>query len=305
MATVALAAENFWLFCVATALVGSSLGFSQQFRFAAAESVSTDRVSFAISFILMGSIAGAFLAPVVVAHSSAVDPDAPFARAFVVMIGFYFLAAALLSMLRKTEVAGDTVEGPSRAFTEVLKQPVFITAVLAGMVGQGVMTYVMTATPISMNVDHGHSLTVTSEVIRAHVIAMYLPSLVTPFLISRFGLRIVMSTGAIAMGATVVTGLAGVHVMHYWFALVLLGVGWNFLFVAGTTMLTESYRPSERFKAQAVNDFSVFGASALASLLAGSVLHALGWSVLLLSALPALVLVLLAIVMLRPKPVPA
>ena len=195
----------------------------------------------------------------------------------------------------------DAGDDQPRPLSDVIRQPAFATAVLAGMVGQGVMTYVMTATPISMNVADGHSLTDTAEVIRAHVVAMYLPSLVTPFFIARLGLRRVMGVGVVCMVATVAIGLAGKHLLHYWFALVLLGVGWNFLFVAGTTMLTQTYRPSERFKAQATNDFSVFGASAAASLLAGTVLHVLGWNLLLMSAVPALLLMAVAIVMLRER----
>jgi predicted MFS family arabinose efflux permease len=158
------------------------------------------------------------------------------------------------------------------------------------------MTYVMTATPISMNVDNDFSIQATSEVIRAHVIAMYLPSLITPLLITRFGLAPMMWVGALVMSVTVAIGLAGHHLMHYWFALVLLGVGWNFLFVAGTSQLVQNYRPSERFRAQAFNDFSVFAMSAAASLLAGTVLFNFGWVPLLLSALPALLIVFGALV---------
>lgn len=304
LASVALSQDTFWLFCLATFLIGSSLGFSQQFRFAAAESVSLDRVSFAVSFILLGSIAGAFLAPVIVGYSTASDPDAPFQRAFVVLIGLYALAAVLLSGLAVPAPGDEAPEGPARPFADVLRQPAFMAAVLAGMVGQGVMTYVMTAAPISMNVGEGHSLTETSGVIRAHVVAMYLPSLVTPLLIRAWGLRIVMAVGVVAMAATVGVGLAGQHLMHYWFAMVLLGVGWNFLFVSGTTLLTQTYRPSERFKSQACNDFGVFGASAVASLMAGTMLHAYGWAVLLYSAIPALVLMSIAIVSLRQRPAP-
>ena len=157
------------------------------------------------------------------------------------------------------------------------------------------MTYVMTATPISMNVEEGFSLNITADVIRAHVIAMYLPSLITPWLISVLGLPRMMTIGVLAMGATVLVGLAGHHYLHYWFSMVLLGIGWNFLFVGGTTQLVQAYRPAERFRAQALNDFSVFGASALASLLAGSILFALGWQILLWSAVPALVIMLVAI----------
>lgn len=297
LATVSLQVGSFWLFCGATALVGSSLGFSLQFRFAAAESVSVDKVSHAISFILLGSIAGAFLGPEVVALSAAADVDAPYSLGFWLLIALYGFGAVLLLGFRdlKPSHAETDEHRDARRFSEVISQPIFVTAVVAGVVGQGVMTYVMTATPISMNVSEGFSLQVTSEVIRAHVIAMYLPSLATPWLISKLGVTRMMFIGVVALCTTLGIGLAGHELMHYWFSMVLLGVGWNFLFVGGTTMLVQSYRSNERFKAQALNDFSVFSASALASLLAGTVLHLLGWASLLYSVIPALLIMLSAL----------
>lgn len=292
LVTAALGAADYWMFCAANGVFGASLGFSQQFRFAAAESVALDKVSHAISFILLGSIVGAFVGPELVAQSAAASAQQPYELVFKLLIGVYLVSAVVLLLLRDADVTPTAAAqtGDARSFTTVLRQPLFITAVLAGVVGQGVMTFVMTATPISMNVADGFSIQATSEVIRAHVIAMYLPSLVTPWLVSRVGLSRMMFVGIAAMGATLVIGLAGHQMMHYWFALVMLGVGWNFLFVSGTTLLVTTYQPHERFKSQAFNDFSIFGASALASLLAGSVLYALGWTTLLLSAIPALVL---------------
>lgn len=298
----ALAADMFWLFCVGTALMGSSLGFSQQFRFAAAESVDADTVSYAVSFILIGSIVGAFAAPEIIGYSARQSVETPYGQIFQIVMGLYVVAALFMLGIKSPTVSVDSESKGGRSVSELLGQPKFITAVLAGMIGQGVMTYVMTATPISMNVSVGFSITETSEVIRAHVIAMYLPSLFTPWLIGRLGLPRTMLLGTACLGITLGIGLAGHHYMHYWGAMVLLGVGWNFLFVAGTTMLTQTYAPAERFRAQATNDFAVFSTSATASLLAGSVLHALGWSWLLLSALPGLGVMLVAVVWLTRKP---
>lgn len=297
LATHALAAGSFWLFCAATGCVGSSLGFSQQFRFAAAESVPLHKVSHAVSFILLGSIAGAFLGPAVVSYSAETDPSSPYTLAFQMVIGLYFFAAVLLLGLRDMQVAHEVEaavhnDGPEPG---LFARPAFVTAVLAGVLGQGVMTYVMTATPVSMNVDNHFSLQTTSDVVRAHVIAMYLPSLITPWLVSRLGLPRMMLLGVIILGVTVAIGMAGHHLMHYWFSMVLLGIGWNFLFVAGTSLLVQTYRPEERFRAQAINDFSVFGASALASLLAGTILFEFGWLILMLSVLPALLIMLMTL----------
>lgn len=292
LAQHAVAQQLYWLFAVAAAFIGSSLAFSQHFRFAAAESVATPMVSHAISFILVGSIVGAFIAPALISHAAALTPATPYVKVFWMNLALYGAAAFLMLFLRNISVEeGDsTYEG--RPFMDVVSQPLFITAVVAGIVGQGTMTYVMTATPLSMNVGEGYSIVETAEIIRAHVVAMYLPALFTPFLITRFGLPKMMVAGTVTMFGTLLIGLSGQHIFHYWWSMVLLGVGWNFLFVSGTTMLTQTYRPTERFKAQALNDFGVFTASALASLLAGTILHNFGWVTLLMSAFPALLLML-------------
>ncbi len=302
VAYFAVTAGSFWGFCGATVLIGSSLGFSQQFRFAAAESVNAPIVSHAISFILVGSIVGAFLAPEIIRVSIAMSDGASaesaavYGNAFLIILGLYVVAGVVVQGLRGLVVQDEEVaQAEPRPLKTIALTPLFITAVVAGVVGQGVMTYIMTATPISMNVSSGFSIQDTSEVIRAHVIAMYVPSLFTPFLIARFGLMKVIVLGAIIFAVTLFIGLAGHHYMHYWWSMVLLGVGWNFLFVSGTTLLTQTYRPAERFKCQAVNDFSVFAGSAAASLLAGTVLHAFGWETLLVSAWPGIAIVLLAV----------
>ncbi|MCR9258824.1 MAG: MFS transporter [Pseudomonadaceae bacterium] len=301
VATVALEVNDFTLFCLATTVVGSSLGFSQQFRFAAAESVSPDKVSHAVSFILLGSICGAFLGPELVSLSATRNPQAPYGLGFYGLIILYLASGALLLALKPRELSTEQapVHEQPRQIVQMLLYPALFTAVLAGVVGQGVMTYVMTATPLSMTVGIGYSLQEASEVIRAHVIAMYLPSLMTPWLITRLGLSRVMALGTITLAATLCIGLLGHHLMHYWFSMVMLGIGWNFLFVGGTTQLVQSYHPSERFRAQALNDFSVFSASAAASLLAGVVLFYFGWSVLLISTAPALFLMLVTLVWAR------
>ena len=292
----ALEAEAFWGFAAAALGIGATLAFAQQFRFAAAEVVPPERAGQAISLILLGSIGGALLGPELVARSAALDPERPFRFAMLALAGLHVLAGLVLAGLRtghRIEAADDTA--PARPLLEVVRQPLFLTAVLGGVVGQGVMTFLMTATPVSMHVVEGHGIAETAGVIRAHVVAMYAPSLASALLIGRFGARRLMAAGIVAMIVTLGLGLSGREVMHFWWALVLLGVGWNFLFVGGTTLLVGTYRSAERFRAQAVNDFSVFGVSALASLAAGSVMLQFGWTTVLFSALPALVLLALAL----------
>lgn len=296
LVTVALSVDNFVLFSTGTFLMGSSLGFSQQFRFAAAESVSAEAVSYAISFLLMASILGALAAPEIIAFSSRSGGKTVYGTAFQVVMCLYVIAALLMLGLKFGAVTQASAASRRHSITDFLTRPKFVTAVLAGMIGQGVMVYVMTATPLNMNVSMGFSIEDTSSVVRAHVIAMYLPSLLTPWLIGRIGLGRTMLLGTVCLAVTLSIGLAGHQYLHFWGSMVLLGIGWNFLFVSGTTMLTQTYSDEERFKAQATNDFAVFSTSATASLLAGTLLHAVGWSWVLISAVPALLAMLIALV---------
>ena len=160
----------------------------------------------------------------------------------------------------------------------------------------------MTATPLSMHINDGFSLEETAAVIRAHVLGMYVPSLVAGFLIEKLGVTRLMFVGALGLLATSIVGLQGHSFMHYWWGLVLLGVGWNFLYVGGTTLLTYTYSMAERFRAQAVNEFLVFGTSATASLLAGTVMHYFGWSTLMLVPIPILLAICVALVAVRKDP---
>ena len=305
LAVYALQAESFSLFCIAGALIGVTVAFSQQFRFAAAESVPMPMVSKAVSLILVGSIGGAFLGPELAARSPDWTPVQPFKGAYFAATAAYALAFVVLLMFRNPQPVSDSdgeSENSRRSMWSIILLPVVTAAILAGMVGQGVMTFIMTATPVSMHVVDGHSLADTAEVIRAHVLAMYLPSLFSGVLIGWIGVRRVMFAGIVALAATVGLGMLGHEFMHYWGALVLLGVGWNFLFVGGTTLLVGAYRPAERFRVQAVNDFSVFGTSALASLLGGAVLLQFGWETVLIASMVPLLLMVAALVRIPGRP---
>ena len=302
LGALALELEHFWLFTGACCLVGATLAFSAQLRFAAAESVAPERAGAAVSAILLGSIGGALIGPELATRSPQWTPEQPYQGALFALAGLYAAACILLAWTKTAQPSGaDSRGGDGRPLAAILRQPAFLVAVLAGVVGHGAMVFIMTATPISMHVIDGHGLEETARVIQAHVVAMYLPSLASAFLVSRFGARRLMVFGALAMVVTVAVGLAGREAMHYWWALVILGVGWNFLFVGGTTALVSAYRQEERFRAQAANDFSIFGMSAVASLSAGALLHGFGWQVLLLAVLPALAAMLLAVAWTRPK----
>jgi len=300
IAGYALAQQSFVLFIVAGGLFGINMAFTQQYRFAAAESVDERYASRAISLVLVGAIGGALLGPELVTRLQFAYPEVQYLGSLLALAALYGLQALLFVGLGPLKGDDPTAgQRPARPLGEIVRNPVFLMAVFGGMMSFGVMTFVMTATPLSMHVHDGHSLEVTASVIRGHVLGMYVPSLFTGFLIERYGTVKIMTSGALALLAACVVGLQGQSVMHYWYALVLLGVGWNFLYVGGTTMLTYTYRMNERFKAQAVNEFCVFGTSAMGSLLAGTIIHAYGWFTLVTIPLLPLMLVLYGLFIVR------
>ena len=293
----ALWSSSFGLFLVAGLTFGINLAFTQQYRYAAAESVAPKYVPRAISFVLLGAIGGAFVGPELVTRGQYWVADVQYAGTMLAVAALYTVQVMLFFFLRKSNVDNETdLASSERPTLAIARQPVFIVAVLGGTAGYGLMTLVMTATPLSMNVNDGLSLAVTAGVIQAHVLAMYVPSLVSGFLIEKLGVVRMMLVGAVTLLATSIVGLQGHTVLHYWWALVLLGVGWNFLYVGATTMLTYTYSTAERFRAQGVNEFMVFGTSAIASLLAGTVMYYFGWFKLMLIPLPVLLIVCMALI---------
>lgn len=300
IAAMALSRGSFSGFLLAAFLFGINLAFTQQYRYAAAESVDARYVPRAISFVLLGSIGGALLGPGVVTVGHALVDGVAYAGSMYLLSGLYILQALLFLFLARTRA--ESFENPGaagRPTAEIIGQPIFIVAVLGGIAGYGLMTLIMTATPLSMHIDNGYSLEVTAGVISAHVLAMYMPSLVSGFLIERLGVVRMMFAGAALLLATSIIGLQGHALMHYWWALVVLGVGWNFLYVGATTMLTYTYSVAERYRAQGINEFLVFGSSATASLLAGTVMHYYGWFRLMLVPIPVLLLVATALFLVR------
>jgi MFS family permease len=292
----ALYLESFALFTLAAFVIGAQVAFSQQYRFAAAESVAPAVAGRAISIVLVGSLGGALLGPEIAARAASPVFGVTWLGGFLAVAALFGgTALLLLALVEPRRLERDPDDAPARPITLLLRNPSFLVAVLAGVVGQGIMTFIMTATPVSMHAVDGHSMAHTSGVIRAHVLAMYLPSLASALLIDWLGIRRLMAVGVLAMLVTVTIALQGHAYLHYWWALVLLGVGWNFLFVGGTSLLMQNYRPAERFRSQAFNDFAVFGVAATGSLLAGSVVIRFGWWAVLWGSVPMLVLMAAAL----------
>lgn len=303
VAVVALSHSSFPLFIIAAMLFGVNMAFTQQYRYAAAESVALQYVPRAISFVLLGSIGGAIVGPELATRGRFWIESTPYAGTMIALAGMFMLQGLLFLRLQGIESLGnETAGGEGRDLRQIVLQPVYIVAVLGGTAGYGLMTLVMTATPLSMHIDDGFSIEQTAAVIRVHVLSMYVPSLFSGFLIERFGVSRLMLVGALLLLGTSIIGLQGQSLMHYWWTLVLLGVGWNFLYVGGTTMLTYCYTIAERFRAQAVNEFLVFGTSAAASLLAGTIMHYFDWFRLMLIPVPILIVIGLALLFVRRDP---
>ena len=306
LAGLALYTHNFGIFIAAGATFGINMAFTQQYRYAAAESVDPEHAPRAISYVLLGAIGGALVGPELVRYGQFAVPGVQYLGTLAAAGALYLVQAGLFLTMGALRGEGPGESGPPpRPLSTVTIQPLFLVAVLGGATAYGVMTFIMTATPLSMHIHDGFDLAATAGVIRSHVLAMYVPSLVSGLLIQRFGAVGVMASGAIGLLAACLIGLQGQSYLHYWFALVMLGVGWNFLYVGGTTMVTLTYTTSERFRAQAVNEFSVFGTSAAASLLAGTIIHLYGWVTLVLVPLPLLAAALLALYLVRRDPLVA
>ena len=296
IAAFALIKSSFLMFIFAAALFGINTAFTQQYRFAAAESVQSKYTARAISIVLLGAIGGALLGPELVIRGQYWYEGAQYSGTLLALSVLFVFQAILLLFLGSLKVNyNSTNKSQVRSINHIIKQPVFIMAVFGATIAYGSMTFIMTATPLSMHVIDGYSINITANIIRSHVLAMYIPSLFSGLLIEKFGTVKIMSVGALSLLGACLYGFEGQAVNNYWIALVLLGVGWNFLYIGGTTMLTFTYTTEERFKVQGINELCIFGTSAVGSLLAGTIMYIYGWFSLVILPIPFLLLVLLGL----------
>ncbi len=294
LAARAITAGSFTAFCGATFLMGVAGACVQQYRFAAAESVDARHTGRAVSLVLVGGIIAGALGPEIGRRGQDWF-GAGFSGAFLVVAMVQVLALVLLACLRMPPVAatdGDHVPVPIRTF---FARPSFMLAVVAAASAAAIMSFLMTATPVSMHVHDGHSIDQAAFVIQSHVVAMYGPSLVTGWLVDRLGVSRMMTAGAVVIGGAIAATTSNHAVPAYWTGLVLLGLGWNLLFIGATVLLMQTLAPAERFRAQGLNDFTVFGSQALGSLASGAVLNRFGWVAMNLAAIPVLLLVLVLV----------
>ena len=299
LAARATAAGSFAAFCTATFVMGAAGACVQQYRFAAAESVNAQHTGRAVSFVLVGGLIAGVLGPEIGRWGRFWSGDG-FSGAFVIVAIVQVAAMLILLTFRSPAVSAPAVAAAPIPFRAFFARPTFLLAVVAAASAAAIMSFLMTATPISMHVHDTHSIDDAAFVIQSHVIAMFAPSLVTGWLVDRLGVLRMMTTGAVTTVLALIAGMSGHSVVSYWFGLVLLGLGWNLLFIGATVLLSKNLEPSERFRGQGLNDFTVFASSAAASLAAGAVLNRFGWLTMNLAAVPV-VIVLLVLIARRAK----
>ncbi len=285
LAATSLSFESFFGFCTAAVMIGWSAAAGHQYRFAAMESVTPDLAPKATSVLLFGGILAAVVVPELAVwgqHLLATEC----AGSYLMRAGVYGLGIIIISFYQETKLRDDHHALQGRPLLQIICTPLVILAIGASTVAYGVMSFVMTAGPISMHEHAGHSLQATKLVLQSHIAAMYLPSLAFPWLLSKLGYKGMMWIGVLALLLCLTAGAMDTQVLHYWITMVVLGIGWNFLFLSGTNLLRHGYRVEERFKVQSFNDFLVFSIQGIASLSSGWFLFKWGWQGVIMASVP-------------------
>ena len=295
VSAVALMYQSFFFFCVGTTLLGVGIGFGTLYRFAAVEACEPEHKNRAISMVMFGGVLAAIIGPALAVESRDWISQ-EFVGSFVGLVGLYVIALLLLMgvSIPSTSNSVANKEG-QRPLFEIATQPVFIVAVVVGMVSYTVMNLLMTATPLAM-ARCGFSFPQTAWVIEWHVLGMFLPSFFTGRLIQRFGTTPMMLLGGVIMLACIFINLNGKTEWHFWSALFLLGLGWNFMFISATSLVTGAYVEQERAKTQATNEFLVFGMVTISALSAGWLEVSMGWETMNALMIPVVVWAMLVVV---------
>ena len=279
--------ELFFLFSFSSLCLGASVATMMQFRFAAIESVDPEKRPLATAVVILGGLISAFIGTeIATLGKNYFETD--FVGSFTILAFLFVIAFILMSFFKPAVKFKEQTSQSKRSLFDIVKQGSFLVAVSAATTGYVVMSFIMTATPVSMHVMDGFSLHQTKVVLQSHVIAMFLPSLFTAFLLKYIGLTRMMLLGVILFFTSIFIAFSSHALSYYWWSLVLLGLGWNFLFIGGTNLLPKSYNENEKFQVQSINDFLIFGLQALAALSAGWFVFNFGWEVVLISTIPLL-----------------
>ena len=292
LAAYSIMTQNFILFCFANFFLGIGMAFTHQYRFAAAESVEKNKAPKAISIILFGGIISAFLGPSLANYAKDIFSNSLYVGSYLALALLTFIRTILFLFFESKSNIKTNVKYAGRNYLELISQPRFIQSITASAFGYAIMTFLMTATPISMHVMENMSLDKTSIVIQFHVAAMFLPSLLTGYLIKRFGHSNVIYAGVFLYSITLITSIFDQSFFNYMFALIFLGLGWNFLFISGTSLLVLTYREEEKYRAQGLNDFVVYSIHAIGSLSAGVFIALTNWKIMNMICIPFMILII-------------
>ena len=294
MAAYSIIIESFLLFNLGCFLLGAGVAFSHQYRFAAVETVSKDMAPKAISIILLAGIGSAFIGPNLANISKEIIPEHLYAGSYIALAILTLSSTIFLLFYKDNHKPNNFVKKDTRSYFELISQPRFLQALIASAFAYAVMSFLMTATPISMHVMEKISLSKTGLVIQLHIAAMFLPSLITGNLIKKFGHSKIMYAGVVLFSITILTSLFEQNFVNYLTALVFLGFGWNFLFISGTSLLVLTYKEDEKFKAQGFNDLIVYSIQAVASLSAGIFLNLTSWKTMNLICIIFLIIIVIS-----------
>ena len=294
MAAYSIIIESFLLFNLGCFLLGAGVAFSHQYRFAAVETVNKDMAPKAISIILLAGIGSAFIGPNLANISKEIISEHLYAGSYIALAILTLSSTIFLLFYKDNHKPNNFVKKDTRSYFELISQPRFLQALIASAFAYAVMSFLMTATPISMHVMEKISLAKTGLVIQLHIAAMFLPSLITGNLIKKFGHSKIMYAGVVLFSITILTSLFEQNFVNYLTALVFLGFGWNFLFISGTSLLVLTYKEDEKFKAQGFNDLIVYSIQAVASLSAGIFLNLTSWKTMNLICIIFLIIIFIS-----------
>jgi MFS family permease len=300
LCSLAIWVGSFPLLCLGGVALGFAIANIQLYRFAATELAPPHYRAKAISYVTSAGVAAGIIGPLIARFTPTLLPH-QFLATYMALIVLHALAFGVLRLIEFPPARVETVPGPQRPLREIALQPTYMVAVTAAMISFGVMSFLMTAAPLAL-VACGIDASESPVTIFWHVMGMFVPAFFTGHLIMRHGVLNIMLLGVVVLVVAAAIDLAGINVWNFRVGMLLVGVGWNFLFVGATTLVTTTYRPAERGKAQALNDFLVFGTTAVASLFAGILQQAWGWGALNYLALPLIAVALLAVGWLRLRP---
>ena len=291
----AIIQQNFILFCIAHFILGLGIAFTHQYRFAAAESVDQDKVPKAISTLMLAGIVSSFIGITLANYTKNLFPDYLYAGSYVMLAVVTFIPVIFFIFYENKNNLNNysNTNYQGRKLSEIISQPKFLQAITAAAFAYAVMSFLMTATPLSMHIMEKFSLRETGIVLQIHVLAMFLPSLITGKIIKKYGHSKIIYIGVLFYIITIILSFFEQSFINYMIALIFLGLGWNFLFISGTSLVVLTYKEEEKFKVQGINDLIVFSTMAIGSLSAGIFLNLTSWETMNFICVPLLILIII------------